>query len=338
MMQWLFRGTVVVVLVATARVAAVAGVPDDLKCKDAKIKATGARAVAVLNAVSANMKKPNVMRMERRRSRAHASFTKLFARAESKGGCATADDASAIGNHVDEFVAVIIDDLASPGVGPTTTSTSTTTSPTTTSTSTTTSTTSTSSTNPVTTTTMQTAGWLVINEIDYDQVNADDREFVELFNPGGQPVDVSGLALVFVNGADESEYLRVDLSPGGEVPPEAYLVVGAPLVSVPAATVKLELPGTGVIQNGPDGVVLIDTIEATVLDAFSYEGEIRAATVAGLPGPVDLVEGNAFAGADSGAEVRALARHPNGVDTDDASLDWAESGNPTPGAPNPADL
>jgi hypothetical protein len=188
----------------------------------------------------------------------------------------------------------------------------------------------------VTTTTIEPTGRLVINEIDYDQVDADDREFVELFNPGGRPVDLTGLALVFVNGAGEREYLRIDLSPGGEVPPEGYLVVGAPLVSVPAATVKLELPGTGVIQNGPDGVVVIDTIGAVALDAFSYEGEIRAATVTGLPGTVDLVEGGAFTGADSGVELRALVRRPNGADTDDAGFDWAESASPTPGAANPA--
>ena len=49
---------------------------------------------------------------------------------------------------------------------------------------------------------------LVLNEIDYDQVGADAGGFVELYNAGLGPADLEGLALVFVDGANGSEYRR----------------------------------------------------------------------------------------------------------------------------------
>ena len=49
---------------------------------------------------------------------------------------------------------------------------------------------------------------MVLNEIDYDQVGADAGGFVELYNAGLGAADLDGLALVFVDGADGSEYLR----------------------------------------------------------------------------------------------------------------------------------
>ncbi len=41
---------------------------------------------------------------------------------------------------------------------------------------------------------------LVLNEVDYDNVGADNREFVEVFNGTGAPVDLADKAVVLVNG------------------------------------------------------------------------------------------------------------------------------------------
>ena len=158
---------------------------------------------------------------------------------------------------------------------------------------------------------------LVVNEIDYDQVGADTGGFVEIANTGDAPATLDGLAVVLVNGGDGAEYARADLT--GTLAPGGYLAV------------QLEA------QNGaPDGVALVDTTAGTLLDALSYEGEIRAATIGGAT--FDLVEGIALAAtvADSNTDNGSLARLPDGQDTNDAATDWRFTTTPTPGAANVA--
>lgn len=156
---------------------------------------------------------------------------------------------------------------------------------------------------------------LVINEIDYDQVGTDGNGFVEVANVGGDSADLSGVALVFVDGADSAEYRREELS--GTLDPGAHLVVESDA------------------QNGaPDGLALLDTAAPALLDALSYEGEITDAAVDGAT--YNLVEGAALDGsvADSNTVDGSLSRIPDGRDTDDATADWAFTTTLTPGAKN----
>ncbi|MEZ4406607.1 MAG: lamin tail domain-containing protein [Polyangiales bacterium] len=177
-------------------------------------------------------------------------------------------------------------------------------------------------------------GHLVINEVDYDQVGSDTGEFVELYNAGLTPVNLSTLALVMVNGSNSREYGRVMLS--GTLAPGAYAVAANTSVTVPAGTMRFAI-GTDALQNGaPDGVALIDTATGTLVDALSYEGPMAAATITGIMGTVSLVEGTVLATtvADSNMTAGSLCRLPNGSDTDDADTDWRFSTTITPGAPN----
>ena len=120
---------------------------------------------------------------------------------------------------------------------------------------------------------------------------------------------------MLVNGGDGTEYDREVLT--GSLAAGAYL------------TVSIEA------QNGaPDGVALVDTAAGSLLDALSYEGEITAATIDGQT--YDLVEGTAFAGADSNTIDGSLSRIPDGRDTNDAASDWAFTQSKTPGAANVA--
>ena len=154
----------------------------------------------------------------------------------------------------------------------------------------------------------------MLNEIDYDQVGADSGGFIEIYNAGDGPADLAGVALVLVDGGTSNEYLRRTLS--GTLAAGAYLVVEADA------------------QNGaPDGVALIDA-GGSLLDALSYEGAIRAATVG--TATYDLVEGTALpaATADSNTVAGSLSRIPNGSDTDDAATDWAFTTTVTQGAAN----
>jgi large repetitive protein len=91
------------------------------------------------------------------------------------------------------------------------------------------------------------------------------------------------------------------------------------------------------LQNGaPDGVALIAIATGTLLDALSYEGEIRSATIDGQT--YDLVEGTPLPAtvADSNTVDGSLSRLPDGSDTNDAATDWAFTTTKTPGAANVA--
>jgi len=156
---------------------------------------------------------------------------------------------------------------------------------------------------------------LVINEIDYDQVGSDTAGFVEIRNNGDATATLDGIALVFVNGGDSTEYDRVALT--GTLAAGAYLVVPKDA------------------QNGaPDGVALIDTTGKTLLDALSYEGSITSTTIDGQT--YSLVEGAPLpaAVADSNTVDGSLIRNPDGHDSNDAATDWAFTTTPTQGAAN----
>lgn len=174
---------------------------------------------------------------------------------------------------------------------------------------------------------------LVINEVDYDQPGTDTAEFIEIFNATATPVDLSGLAVVLVNGANSTEYALANLS--GVLGAGAYAVVTAGTVPVPGGTLTFTLP-PGTVQNGsPDGIALFHTSTLTLIDALSYEGSINAAIITGAPGTYDLVEGDAATAVDSTLVAGSLSRLPNGTDTNNADGDWTFIETPTPGSANP---
>lgn len=176
---------------------------------------------------------------------------------------------------------------------------------------------------------------LIINEVDYDNVGSDNAEFVEIYNNTGDTVDLTGIALVLVNGSNDTVYGTIDLSGGGSLEQGKYLVVAPDGFAVPPETILVNFPGaTNNLQNGaPDGLALVDGINLKILDALSYEGSIDAVNIPGI-GNVSLVEGDALGTPDSNANQGTLSRIPNGNDTNNADTDWAFSSTPTPGDAN----
>lgn len=174
---------------------------------------------------------------------------------------------------------------------------------------------------------------LVINEVDYDQTGADTHEFIEIYNPGPE-INLLNLGVHLVNGTNNQSYDFESLYTVTEPKLEHgdYLVVGSQNVidALPAGVTGIVMNSSS-IQNGPDGLVLVDESNQIIYDVLSYEGEITAADI-GYDNPVNLVEGNATIAADSGGG--SLSRTPNGQDTDDASADWQLSTTPTPGTSN----
>jgi hypothetical protein len=167
-------------------------------------------------------------------------------------------------------------------------------------------------------------GRLVINEIDYDQVSADDAEYLEILNVADAPARLRGKVLELVNGSNRETYATFDLGlAGDELPPGGYLVLGAQSVldALPEGTFGLLLEGG--IQNGvPDGARIVDTIEGgRSVDGVAWEGSLAG-----------VGEGNG-APADVEAGPGAIGRCPNGTDTDDNAADFAQIAG-SPGAVN----
>lgn len=177
---------------------------------------------------------------------------------------------------------------------------------------------------------------LVINEVDYDQIDTDYHEFIELKNTGSAAVDLNlaGLFLVFENGnpSRRGEYRRIDLSRAGVLPAGGYLVVANDAVSVnnSATTIRFANDYDN-IQNGePDGVAIYSIYSETVLDALSYEGAIYDAIIDG--NSFSLVEGMTPGYIDD-ASTDSMCRYPDGQDTDSAYDDWSLC-SPSPGLGN----
>lgn len=178
------------------------------------------------------------------------------------------------------------------------------------------------------------SGQLIINEVDYDQPTVDTAEFVEILNNTTESMPLEGIAVVFVNGSDNMEYRRVNLS--GQLIAGGYAVVAGPDVTPQAGSLAFPFSlGADNIQNGPDAIAIVNTNTGVVLDALSYEGEITNATINGISGTVSLTEGlvDPFL-ADTDGMPGSLIRYPNGQDTNDAHVDWKFTANLTPGGPN----
>jgi hypothetical protein len=179
---------------------------------------------------------------------------------------------------------------------------------------------------------------LVINEVDYDQLQTDTAEFIEILNKEPNPVNLADIRVVLVNGSNSTSYTTINLAPAGTLAPGQYLLIAPPNFVAPDGVLKVNFAGAdNQIQNGaPDGLALIDLTNKKLIDALSYEGAINAATVTGLDGMVSLVEGMALpvAVADVDAVVGSLSRLPDGTDTNNAATDWVASKNPTPGVAN----
>jgi hypothetical protein len=93
-------------------------------CKEAKLKAAGKKAAALLKAIGKNTKSPNSVQLDQGVSKARSKFTKAFAKAEGKGGCQTTGDVGTVETQIDTDVAELLGILCPPT---TTTSTTTTT-------------------------------------------------------------------------------------------------------------------------------------------------------------------------------------------------------------------
>ena len=181
---------------------------------------------------------------------------------------------------------------------------------------------------------------IVINELDSDQTGTDAAEFIELYDGGVGNVSLSGMILVFFNGADANNdsYRVVDLS-GKQTDANGFFLVGnSGVVPAPGQT----FPGNS-LQNGADGVGLYvapasafpngtppTANDARLRDAIVYGN--NNATDADLialltPGKSQLNEN-----ANGNGLTESLSRKPDGGSPYDSSAYVAQA--PTPGTYN----
>jgi hypothetical protein len=120
---------------------------------------------------------------------------------------------------------------------------------------------------------------VVINEFVYDDTGVDNREFVELYNAGPSPVDISGWIL---EGADNAwtAPLTGDNNPDYTIPPGtilmpgAFYVIGAPTVP----NVHLVVGTQDLWENDKEALVLRMPGPAfTIVDAVGYEMNLGTA-------------------------------------------------------------
>ena len=188
-------------------------------------------------------------------------------------------------------------------------------------------------------------GKLVINEVDYDQDQADTREFVEIYNAGTTDTVVDGLVLVFVNGNGgmSVEYGREVITGIGTLAAGQYLVVAQPgVMNVDANAKRQELKVA--LQNAgsamtpaPDGILLLDPINAKGIDAVCYECSPTSMPPIDINGVMyPLVSGMSALADDGPSPVneRSIIRFPNGSKTGNDSMDWRATTMLTPGSAN----
>ena len=186
-------------------------------------------------------------------------------------------------------------------------------------------------------------GQVVINEIVYDIVNAlgtdvqDTREFVELYNAGPTPVDISGWELRASDtvgpgpgpfGDDNPDY-KVSGAPGSGtviLGPGEFYVMGSASVE----NVNQVIGSTDLFENGPDAIQLLDG-NGNVIDTLIYERNAGAMAIG-------EGEGNFWGNhVSSPNSLQSLARWFDGYDTNNNGRDFGVLPQ-TPGTSNHAGL
>ncbi len=157
---------------------------------------------------------------------------------------------------------------------------------------------------------------IVINEIVYDAVGADDDTYIELYGPAG--ADLTGWTLVGIDGNGGKAYNAIDLK--GKIPADGYFVIANSSAGGWISSVADQVASQADYQNGPDNIEL--RFGTKVVDALGY-GVFASATFAG--------EGLPAVDVDNGA---SLGRDAKSTDTDDNSKDFKSFAKPTPGAEN----
>jgi len=158
---------------------------------------------------------------------------------------------------------------------------------------------------------------VVINEVKVGSAASGSDEFIELYNPCANTVDLTGSTLVYRSAAGTVDVMPVianlnkTIAAGGY-----YLVVGSAYSN---GGTPDQMYGTGRLAAAGGGVGLRDGAQVLV-DSVGYGSATNA-----------FVEGAAAAAPPNG---QSIARTPNGTDKNNNATDFAVATTPTPRAAN----
>lgn len=156
---------------------------------------------------------------------------------------------------------------------------------------------------------------LVLNEVQTGSVNSPDEEFVELYNPCQNAVDLGNYKLAYRSAAGANDQTLTTFVAGLFAPGRAETVIGsATYTGASAATYNgghLAQAGGGLALRDPNGNIVDSVGWGTATNGF-----VEAAVA---PAP---------------ATSQSIERIPNGGDTDDNSTDFVIGGATTPGSTN----
>jgi 5'-nucleotidase len=152
------------------------------------------------------------------------------------------------------------------------------------------------------------------------------HDFVELYNPTDEPIDLTGMSLQYRSGSSTGGLGGAFSLAGSVAPGTHYLVQGAQGTGGTQALPTPDAESTLGLGGSSGVVVLADTTDTV---------EIPLGDAAGTPGVVDLVgyDAQRFEG-QSGprlSSTTSAARDADGTDTDDNAADFT-AGPPTPEA------
>ena len=155
-----------------------------------------------------------------------------------------------------------------------------------------------------------------VNEIHYDDIGADEGEFIEVAGPAG--TDLAGWRLVLHSGN------------GGEAYDDRTLAGVIPNEGQGFGAIAVTYPADGIQNGAPDGLVLADD-NGDVVQALSYEG-----TMVFTGGPADGLTSEDIGVQESNAETTP-GQSLRLVGTGDSSADfaWAGPSAQSPGVLNP---
>jgi hypothetical protein len=172
---------------------------------------------------------------------------------------------------------------------------------------------------------------IIVNEFVYDDNGTDDREYVELYNSGPGPVDISGWV---VTGRDATTTNSSATIPAAtNLGPGAFYVLG----NTGVLNLNQTVAG-GFLENDIESIEVRDAA-GTLIDAVMYEtnkGITGNLTGSGLPaevGPGVFGNGGGFTPDLPGNTTMSTGRFIDGRDTNNNGRDWGIRPS-TPGTSN----
>ena len=166
---------------------------------------------------------------------------------------------------------------------------------------------------------------LVINEVQVDGVMGASDEFVELYNPGSCELSLAGWQLLYspASGSNPQGHWTGVVS--DKIAAGGYAIIAGQIYPGTATgrfdngvNGVLSKSGGGIGPFGPDASAATDSVAWEVITAF----------------PHPFARPTAGPAAPQPPSRYAIARTPNGVNSNNSASDFAVTTKPTPGLPN----